>query len=314
MPAADDQDNATDPTPDPARLVARLERRLERERRARRDAEEIADRGMRELWLANQSLDARVEERTADLEATLEELRLASSARERFLATLSHEMRTPLNGVLGMIELLLPQTDHEQSKAYLRTAQESAERLNQLLARLLDLVELESGTLQPSLRNIQAEEITESIREQWQMKLLHHGQLLSTECHLEGRTLAIDDVRVNQIVDELLHNVTRHASPGAVRVELQPDRIGLLITVRDSGPGIDPDRIEDLLGDFSMLDDSAARARQGMGLGLGLCRRIAQALSGTLTLTSDGETFTQASLTVAAEVQAQPGIPQPTSV
>lgn len=280
--------------------VARLERRLERERKARRDAEEIADRGMRQLWLANQSLDARVSERTADLEHTLDQLRVANSSRERFLATLSHEMRTPLNGILGMLELLGPHVSEDRPKTYHETARESAERLNQLLSRLLDLVELETGNLTPEPRPIEMKDLADSIRERWARPMLKSGQLLTVTSFAEDRVLEIDDGRVGQIIDELLDNVTAHGSPGAIHVELHLDEDRLKLRVRDSGPGINPQQIQELFADFSMLDDSTARAQQGLGLGLGLCRRVAAALDGTLLLESDGETYTAAELNIAA--------------
>ena len=281
-----------------AKRVARLERRLERERHARREAEEIADRGMRELWLANQSLDARVSERTADLEQTLEQLRVASSARERFLATLSHEMRTPLNGILGMLELLGPHLDGEQPQTYLGTARDSAQRLHQLLSRLLDLVELETGNLTPETRPVLAADLAESIRDRWARPLLNSGHLLTVASFIDERVLEIDDGRIGQIIDELLDNVAAHGAPGSVRVELHLDDDQLTVRVRDNGPGIDPDQIHDLFHDFSMLDDTTARAQQGLGLGLGLSRRIARALGGSLRLDSDGESYTAAVLTI----------------
>ncbi len=289
-------------TRQPEQRIARLEHRLARERRARRQAEEIADRGMRELWLINQSLDARVDERTADLEETLAMLKVASTSRERFLATLSHEMRTPLNGILGMLELLAPYVDGEQPHTYLKTARQSADRLHQLLARLLDLVDLDTGRLVPELRILAAADLAESIRDRWQRPAMRGGQLLTVTSFLDDRLIEIDDGRVLQIVDELLDNTLAHASSGAVRVEIRLDHDLLELTVRDSGPGIDPARIEELFSDFSMLDDSTARASRGLGLGLGLCRRIATALGGTLEVSSDGQTYSCATLRVAARV------------
>ncbi len=281
--------------------IARLERRLSRERQARRQAEEIADRGMRELWLTNRSLDQRVEERTADLEATLAKLQVASGSRQRFLATLSHEMRTPLNGILGMLELLTPHTSGEQAQTYLGTARESADRLHQLLARLLDLVDLETGSLRPDLRLIAGSDLADSIRDRWQLRAMRGGHLLTVSSHLEDQSFLIDDDRVSQIVDELLDNTTTHANRGAVRVVLHHDEDQLVVSVSDSGPGIDPELIEGLFSDFSMLDDSTARAHQGLGLGLGLSRRISQAMGGDLVLDSDGETYSTATLTVLAK-------------
>jgi signal transduction histidine kinase len=280
--------------------IARLERRLLREREARREAERIADRGMRELWIANRDLDARVAERTADLEAALAELELASTARERFLATLSHEMRTPLNGVLGMLELLGAHTVGEQGRNHLRSASESANRLNQLLSRLLDLVELDSGDLKAELHPVDPAALAREITDRWQMPALRTGHLLVLTSFLAGETLHIDVRRVRQIVDELLDNAITHADRGAVHLRLLRAGEDLVIEVEDVGPGIAAHQIERLFSDFTMVDATTARAQQGLGLGLGLSRRLAEALGGSLELESHPPRGSIATLRVPA--------------
>lgn len=277
-------------------VIERLERRLQRERDARRQAEEISERGMRDLWLANQDLDARVEERTKDLAETLEQLRVATSARDRFLATLSHEMRTPLNGVLGMLEILGPHLVGDQGNRYLDVAVESAERLLHLVSRLLDLVALDSGSFSTNRSIVTVASIADDIRDRWQTEALRSGHLLTVWTHGLA-DCSIDEPRVLQIANELIDNAVTHSFPGALRVEIDVDVHRFELSVSDSGPGISPELIPELLNaDFSMVDDSSARAAQGLGLGLGICRRIAEAIGGTLELTSDGSTGSVARL------------------
>ncbi len=285
-----------DQAADAARSIARLERRLERERRARREAEEIADRGMRELWLVNQELDRRVAERTADLEQTLRELAVASSSRERFLSTLSHETRTPLNGLLGMLELLTPHVEGTQAADYLATATRSADRLRQLLTRLLDLVELGSGNVTPELEPVELGELADSIRKRWQLTAMRTGHLLAVSSSHEARVVNLDERRVLQILDELLDNAVTHGDRGTVNLDISISGEELRLEITDAGPGIDADRIEGLFDDFTMLDASAARISEGLGLGLGLCQQLAEALDGRLTITNDGCGHTVATL------------------
>ncbi len=269
-----------------ATRVARLERRLKRERSAREEAEHIADKGMRDLWLANRELDQRVAERTADLEDTLQQLEKATTARDQFLSTLSHEMRTPLNGVLGMLELLEPHIATEQGLGYLVTVSESAARLNNLIARLLDIVELNSGGLIASLERISPDELLAEILERWQRPALLVGHLLTTTSYFPTDTLLeVDVARVHQIVGELIDNALNHSDPGSLQVRLAPHDAGLVVEVEDSGPGLSAEQVAAVFVDQG-VDMSAARATDGLGLGLGLSRKIAHALGGDLSLES----------------------------
>lgn len=289
--------------PDLQKRIDRLERRLERERSARTAAEEIADRGMRELWLTNQALDERVAERTADLEATLAALEVASTSRERFLSVLSHEMRTPLNGVLGMLELLDRYTTGSQGAEYLQAAKESAEGLNELVGRLLDLVELTTGSMAPNLVSINADELARQIQTQWQVEALRTGHLVSFSSSIDDQVLKIDSSRTLQIINELLQNAVSYGVPGAIEVRLSTDNVNIVIEVQDSGPGITDERLELIFTHLHYGDMSSNRSTGGLGLGLSLSRRIAEALGGTLTIRTvakSGVTATVAQLTMPA--------------
>ena len=205
-------------------------------------------------------------------------------------------MRTPLNGVMGMLELLGQHLAGEQGQRYLDAATESAERLFQLVTRLLDLVELDSGSFTTTRTTVDVAVLAETVRERWQMEALRGGYLLTVMTQGQDQCW-IDEPRVVQILNELIDNVLTHASPGAVRIELRSYEEGFLASVSDSGPGIDPELIPGLMSsDLTMLDDSTARTAQGLGLGLGICRRIAEAVGGTLELESDGEKRSTATL------------------
>ncbi len=280
--------------------VRRLRRRLDRERESRRQAEVIADRGMRELWLANRELDARVSERTRDLEQTLSDYERVVSVRERFLGTLSHEMRTPMNGLLGMLELLEGCLADPNDLTYLATASESAARLNLLLTRLLDLLDLQTGTAGRSGAVLEIRAFAEAIERRWQRPALRTGHLLTVQRPSDSHDVFADGARIDQIVDELIDNALTHADPGLLRVTLEVEgEIGdevLELCVIDSGPGIDPSLLANVADDFEMLDDSSTRRAQGLGLGLSLCRQTAELLDGSLEIESDGSTHTLARL------------------
>lgn len=278
--------NADEPTAkaeDSDKVLSRYKRRFNRERAARLEAEAIADRGLRELWLANRELDKRVAERTADLERTLEELETVSKTRQDFLSTLSHEMRTPLNGVLGMLELLEQYIPDGQPMSYLEAARDSAEKLNVLIRRMLDLVELSSGTIRLEPRTVLATDLINQTTSRWQHELLKSGRLLTVTSFLDREaTLRLDPERWQQIVDELVANTIDHADPGAVRIRIMMEEAVIVTEVEDSGPGIDQDYERITL--TRSADFKSNRSSEGLGLGLVFGREMAAAMGGELTV------------------------------
>ncbi len=268
-----------------SKSLSRFKRRLSREKAARLEAEAIADRGLRELWLANRELDKRVAERTADLERTLEELEVVTKTRENFLSALSHEMRTPLNGVLGMLELLSPYIEKDQPLTYLGAAQESADNLSVLICRMLDLVELSNGTIGISPVETTIGSLTDQITARWQHELLKTGRLLSVSSYVDGTLpVRLDVDRWHQIVNELVANTVDHADPGAVKVRIMTNGLNLVVEVEDPGPGIVQEFDQITL--TRSADFEANRSSDGLGLGLVFGRQMAEAMGGRLSVTS----------------------------
>ncbi len=275
--------SSSQPEADPSKTIRRLERRLERERQSRLEAERIADEGMRNLWLANRELDERVAARTAELATTLDELHVAITARERFLSTLSHEMRTPLNGVLGMLELLEPYIADPQGGRYLASAIESADGLSTLLRRLLDLVELQARNITANVSPVATRDLTSRIQARWLKEAMRSGHLLVVQSFVAEDQIETDAERLLQIVDELIDNAVAHATPGTVDVRLS-DRDGwLIVEVEDTGPGMDDDTLGRIFQP-NASDVESTRLTQGLGLGLSLSRRLAELLGGSLDI------------------------------
>lgn len=260
--------------------VARLEQRLARERAARQEAEEIAERGLRALYNANQTLDQRIAARTRELEIAIARAEAASAARSSFLAHISHEVRTPLNGIAGMLELLSDEITSEDGKARLASARESTDRLEQLFARTLRVVELESDDLRSRTSPRDVEATIERAAERWRHRCAGRGQLLSVEIATPAGCLVRATDELDEALDELLDNVVTHADAGAVAVGAETEDGEVRFQVEDSGPGLPLDRDAD---DGEILDPGTAPATRrtvGAGIGLALVDRIASALGG----------------------------------
>ncbi len=256
--------------------LRRLERRAERERSAREQAERIAEDGMRRLFLANQELDERVARRTEELE--LERRQAARSAGERaeFLRLLSRETRSPLNGVIGVMEVLDENAESDQMRAWLADGLKSAKTLDSIMTRLLLFLDLE-GESAAEMSATDPGDLVSAVSARWKHEALRAGLLLSTEnqCPADLRIHAsIGDVHL--ILDELVGNAIKHGDPGLLQVVAHPGinedgRVyGVAISVEDPGPGMA--NTEPLL-DASFHDRHNTGAR---GMGYSLIKRLAE--------------------------------------
>lgn len=219
--------------------VDRLERRLARERAAREEAERIAERALRDLYAANQQLDRRVMERTAELEQARLEAARSDSARTEFLRILSREIRTPLNGVLGMIELLSGRVVSEQGRVWVESAARSASELNDLVTRMLLYVDLDRPRPGPPEQLDLPALVGETART-WERVALRAGQLFVVENRSTAGVVSFGYAQfVRALLDEILGNVVEHADPGPVRMIVATTGGRNTITIADSGPGFD---------------------------------------------------------------------------
>lgn len=281
---------------DPADLAARLESRLARERRARADAERIAEEGLRELYEVNRELDERVQARTRELEVAKAQAVAANRAKSEFLAHISHEVHTPINGVLGMIELLDGAVVGEREREWLASAATSVARLQHLFSRLLAHLSLEGVDLLAEAEPVSAGEFVDDLAGRWRGRAAGAGQLLSVECEDPGLEVSATP-QLELAVEELLANAVEHAVAGSVTLIAHADLVGRTrLGVVDSGPGCP----EEVMTADRLLEPGSIAVRTGTGLGIGLAfaRRIAQCHGGSVTLERNSAGGTSAWLAV----------------
>lgn len=204
-------------------------------------------------------------------------------AKTEFLASLSHEVRTPLNGVLGMADLLEMGTlDAEQTVA-LKHLRESAQALLTLLLRLLEYSHIEAGKVSIERTAFSVSELVLSLARKCEPRALAKG--LQFYCSVAPEVPAAvlgDEAHIGQVLLELLDNAIKFTDAGSVRLEawVTPDATlpHLCFTVADSGPGIAEEHHELMFQAFKQIDGSMTRSHGGVGLGLALCRALAHAM------------------------------------
>ena len=217
----------------------------------------------------------------------------ANEAKSRFLATMSHEMRTPLNGVLGMIGLLLasPLDGVQQRQAQL--IRSSGQSLLAVLNDILDLSKIEAGRMDLEILPFALGDTVQDVVSLLAVraKALGLNLILQSPPDLPP-VLCGDASRLRQILFNLIGNALKFTEHGGVRVELSQrplagDRISLLIAVHDTGIGIAEAELPRLFTRFNQADSSTARRYGGTGLGLAITREIVALMQGEISVRSE---------------------------
>ena len=205
------------------------------------------------------------------------------SARKKFIATASHELRTPIFSLGGFVELLEDEDlDPDTRRRFLEQVRDQVERLRKLSVDLLDLSRLESGSLELRPEHVDLSELTRSVSGEFEPVLAQHDSHLELRVS-SGRIEAMcDPVRVAQIVRILIDNALVHTPPGSrITVTARRSDGHVHLAVHDDGEGIDPQALGRIFEPFYTADDA-----QGSGLGLAIASELAECMAGRLSVDS----------------------------
>jgi len=212
----------------------------------------------------------------------------ALRAKTTLFATLTHELRTPLNGILGMAGLLELGKLEPNAKSYVGAIKQSGELLLELITEILDYSRLEAGRVELESVAFDPELTMQSVAELLSPKARDKGLEIAVSVRADAPTRVVgDDGRLRQILFNLAGNAVKFTETGGVVIELAPRPNGRLrFSVRDTGPGVAPEKQKLIFDEFTQADASVSRRHGGTGLGLAIVKRLALAMGGEVGLVS----------------------------
>ncbi|MCW5912188.1 MAG: response regulator [Cyclobacteriaceae bacterium] len=230
-----------------------------------------------------------------------EELLRAQKAKEQFLANISHEIRTPINGIAGMAGLLSQNPSHEERKTYLNAIKSAADNLKVIINDILDLASIESGKLQLEKIGFNLNDLLHSLIDTFSMQAKEKQINLTYSLEKEAnRVFTGDPVRLNQILINLISNAVKFTHAGSIQIRVQAqkqkaDYYKLRFDISDTGIGIPKDKLQTIFESFSQADASVTRKYGGTGLGLTIVKQLVELQGGSIFVSSKentGSTFT----------------------
>lgn len=276
-------------------------------------AEPSGPRDIVEMAHAFNKMMGVLEEREAELTQSRDDALRTALMKTQFAATVCHEVRTPLNGVVGMLDMLKEMRLTKRQQECVDVAWNSARALIELINDILDFSKMEVGKLE--LEEIEfdlrplVEDVIELIARQAQQKDLEIGYLIDADVpeHIKG-----DSLRLRQVLLNLIGNAVKFTERGEVSVHISrmigaDQTFGLRFDVIDTGIGMTPDAVKHIFESFAQADRSTTRRYGGTGLGLAICRQLVTLMKGEICVSSErgkGSTFWFTMRCVPGAVQA----------
>jgi signal transduction histidine kinase len=259
-------------------------------------------REFNQLATALKNMVDRLKGRAEQLEVASKEAQVANQLKSEFLANISHELRTPLNGILGSIKLIIDGfcDTKEEELEFLKQANDSAIHLLKIIDDILDIRKIESGTLSLILEEINITKLLKETIDSFTEDVKQKELLLRINIPQQPIIVDADQEKLKQVFGNVISNAIKFTEKGSINIsinlEYSDSNISgesrkvnrVLVTVQDTGIGIEPEKQDQLFQPFVMVDGTKTRKFGGNGLGLAISRRLMEMMNGTIILFSEG--------------------------
>jgi signal transduction histidine kinase/CheY-like chemotaxis protein len=247
----------------------------------------LRDRERQSLELAAQ--DEKLRTALAVLSKQADQLRSTDKLKDQFLATLAHELRNPLAPITAGLSVLEAGGDRETVEHTLGIMRRQANHMVRLIDDLLDVSRITTGKLELKMGRFTARSAVDAAIEASLPSLNRGQQHLKLDIPDEDLHLHADQTRVAQMISNLLNNASKYTpSGGNIELSVRRDGQEVVISVRDDGIGIPPERLEDVFQMFEQVNDPLDRSQGGLGIGLALVRRLVEMHGGSVDAKSEG--------------------------
>ena len=225
----------------------------------------------------------------------------ANKAKSDFLASMSHEIRTPLNSVLGMNEMILRSTDDPQLVEYANNIRQSGDTLLSLINDILDFSRIEAKKMDIIETEYDLHDILREIYIYFEQSAAEKDLYVNINCDENIPSGLVGDTRhIKQVFTNIISNAIKYTSVGGVTVDVNGSAVSsnlfdLIISISDTGMGIDPSQIDSLFDAFTRIDEKKNATIQGTGLGLAITKELVDLMGGSIEVSSkpgSGSTFT----------------------
>lgn len=245
------------------------------------------------IGAVNVSKIKKIENENIELKRKLEE---SNSIKSIFLSNISHELRTPMNAIIGFSDLLLSNKNKDQNERFLKSINSNGKYLDELLNNILDYSKIESNEFDILYENFSLNELLDELKDIFEdvnyKKNLDIVELIFTKG--EDKKIISDYLRLKQVLFNVISNAIKFTEKGYIKISYSDDKEFITFKIQDTGVGIPQNKLKFIFDRFWQADSSSTKKHKGAGLGLAISKSIVEMLNGEISVESKlgaGTTF-----------------------